>query len=65
MGIYFFHYPIMILMNGLDDSEYSAADDVWALFGVSLLFVLILGSLPVDWIYTNIMGLITFIAFQT
>ena len=32
--------------------------------GVSELFVLILGSLPVDWIYTNVMGLITFILFK-
>ena len=28
------------------------------------LFVLILGSLPVDWVYTNVMGLITFILFK-
>ncbi len=27
MGIYFFHYPIMILMNGLMIPEYSAADE--------------------------------------
>ena len=55
MGIYFFHYPIMILMNGLMILNIPQLMNVWALFGVSLLFVLILGSLPVDWIYTNIM----------
>ena len=64
MGIYFFHYPIMILMNGLMILNIPQLMNVWALFGVSLLFVLILGSLPVDWIYTNIMGLITFILFK-
>ncbi|MFR5407515.1 MAG: fucose 4-O-acetylase, partial [Blautia faecis] len=63
-GIYFFHYPIMILMNGLMILNIPQLMNVWALFGVSLLFVLILGSLPVDWIYTNIMGLITFILFK-
>lgn len=64
MGIYFFHYPIMILMNGLMILNIPQLMNVWALFGVSVLFVLILGSLPVDWVYTNVMGLITFILFK-
>ena len=46
MGIYFFHYPIMILMNGLMILNIPQLLNVWALFGVSVLFVLILGSLP-------------------
>ena len=64
MGIYFFHYPIMILMNGLMILNIPQLLNVWALFGVSVLFVLILGSLPVDWVYTNVTGLITFILFK-
>ncbi|MFR7388490.1 MAG: hypothetical protein ACLUTU_05885 [Blautia faecis] len=61
MGIYFFHYPIMILMNGLMIPEYSAADECLGVVrSVSCRLVLILGCpLPVDWVYTNVMGLIT------
>ena len=64
MGIYFFHYPILILMNGLLILSIPQLMNVWVLFGVSVLLVLILGSFPVDWFYTNVLGFITFILFK-
>ena len=64
MGIYFFHYPIMILMNGLFILQIPALSNVWALLGVSLVFLLVLGSLPVDLAYTGILNLIAFILFK-
>lgn len=64
MGIYFFHYPIMIIMNGLFILRIPELMNVWALLGVSLIFVLVLGSLPVDWLYTNFLNLLTFILFK-
>ena len=64
MGIYFFHYPIMILMNGLFILQIPALTNVWALLGVSLVFLLVLGSLPVDLAYTGILNLIAFVLFK-
>ncbi len=64
MGIYFFHYPIMIIMNGLYLLRIPELTNVWALLGVSLVFILILGSLPVDWIYTGVVNVIAFILFK-
>lgn len=64
MGIYFFHYPIMIVMNGLLILQIPALLNVWSLLGVSLAFILILGSPPVDWAYTGILNLLTFILFK-
>ena len=43
MGIYFFHYPIMIIMNGLYLLQIPEMNNVWVLLGVSLVFVLVLG----------------------
>lgn len=64
MGIYFFHYPIMILMNGLYLLLIPEMNNVWVLLGVSFVFVLILGSLPVDLLYTGVLNLLTFILFK-
>lgn len=64
MGIYFFHYPIMIVMNGLLILKIPQLLNVWALLGVSLVFVLILGSPPVNWLYNGILYLITLIFFK-
>ena len=64
MGIYFFHYPIMILMNGLFILQIPQLLNVWSLLGVSLLFILVLGSLPVDFLYTGALNLITWILFK-
>lgn len=64
MGIYFFHYPIMIIMNGLYILMLPAMNNVWALLGVSLVFVLVLGSLPVDLLYTGVLNLIAFILIK-
>ena len=36
-------------------------NNVWVLLGVSLVFVLVLGSLPVDLLYTGVLNLIAFI----
>ena len=62
MGIYFFHYPIMIIMNGLYILMLPAMNNVWV--GVSLVFVLVLGSLPVDLLYTGVLNLIAFILIK-
>ena len=64
MGIYFFHYPIMIVLNGLLLLSIPQTLNVWALFGISWLFVLILGSAPVSFIYNGILKLLTFILFK-
>lgn len=64
MGIYFFHYPIMIVMNGLFILQIPELMNVWALVGVSLAFVLILGSPPVDFLYTGVLKLLTWILFK-
>lgn len=64
MGIYFFHYPIMIVMNGLYLLLIPEMNSVWVLLGVSFVFVLILGSLPVDLLYTGVLNLLTFILFK-
>lgn len=64
MGIYFFHYPIMILMNGLLILKIPALMNVWSLLGISLIMLLILGSPPVDWIYTGCLNLLTFVLFK-
>ena len=64
MGIYFFHYPIMIIMNGLYILQIPEMNNVWVLLGVSLIFVLVLGSLPVDLLYTGVLNLIAFILIK-
>ena len=64
MGIYFFHYPIMIIMNGLYLLQISEMNNVWVLLGVSLVFVLVLGSLPVDLLYTGVLNLVAFILIK-
>ena len=64
MGIYFFHYPIMIILNGLLLLSIPAMMNVWVLFGVSWIFVLVLGSMPVSFLYNGVLRLITFIFFK-
>ncbi len=64
MGIYFFHYPIMIVLNGLLLLSIPKVMNVWILFGISWIFVLILGSKPVSFIYNGVLNLITFIFFK-
>lgn len=64
MGIYFFHYPILIILNGLLILKIPELLNVWVLLGVSFLFVLVLGSPPVDWLYTGVLNLISFILFK-
>ena len=64
MGIYFFHYPIMIVMNGLFLLSIPQMLNVWVLFGVSWIFVLLLGSKPVSFIYNGVLNLIILIFFK-
>ena len=64
MGIYFFHYPIMIVLNGLLLLSIPQMLNVWVLFGVSWVLVLILGSKPVSFLYGGILNLLTFILFK-
>ena len=64
MGIYFFHYPIMIVLNGLLLLSIPQMLNVWVLFGVSWIFVLILGSTPVSFIYNGVLNLLTLLVFK-
>ena len=64
MGIYFFHYPIMIAMDGLQILKIPQLMNVWGLLALSFAFVLILGSPPVDFLYTQFMNLLTFLIFK-
>ena len=64
MGIYFFHYPLMIIMNGLLLLKIPALLNVWSLLGVSVVMMLVLGSPPVDWLYTGCLNLLSFILFR-
>ena len=43
---------------------YPAMNNIWVLLGVSLVFVLVLGSLPVDLLYTGVLNLIAFILIK-
>ena len=51
-------------MNGLYILMLPAMNNVWVLLGVSLVFVLVLGSLPVDLLYTGVLNLIAFILIK-
>lgn len=64
MGIYFFHYPIMIVMSGLLILKIPQLGNVWALLGVSLVFVLVLGSPPINFLYNGVLKLLTFCLFK-
>ena len=64
MGIYFFHYPVLIALNSLKILKIPVMLNIWTLAGVSLGLLLILGSLPVNWIYNCILGLVNFILFK-
>ena len=52
-------------MNGLYLLMIPQMNNVWALLGVSFLFLLVLGSLPVDLLYTGVLNLIAFVLFKT
>ena len=54
----------MILMNGLLILKIPALMNVWSLLGISLIMLLLLGSPPVDWIYTGCLNLLTFVLFK-
>ncbi len=64
MPIYFFHYPILIVANGLLLTQISYVDTIWGNLAVSAVLVLVLGSPPVDWLYTKLMWLIGLIIFK-
>lgn len=64
MGIYFFHYPIMIIMNELKILKIPELLNVAALLGVSVLFVLVLGNPLIDFLYTGVLKLLTFLLFK-
>lgn len=64
MGIYFFHYPLMIIMNGLLILQIPELLNVWALLGLSLVIMLVLGSPPIDWLYSGVLNLLSLILFK-
>lgn len=64
MGIYFFHYPIMIVMSGLLILKLPQLCNVWALMGVSLVFVLVLGNPLVNFLYNGVLNILTFLLFK-
>ena len=51
-------------MNGLYLLLLPEMNNAWVLLGVSLLFILILGCKPVDFLYTSVLNLIAFILFK-
>ncbi len=63
VGIYFFHYPIMII-KWFIHPDASCNEQCMGALGVSLVFVLVLGSLPVDLLYTGVLNLIAFILIK-
>lgn len=64
MGIYFFHYPIMIVMSGLLILKLPQLGNVWALLGVSLIFVIVLGNPIVSFLYNGVLKILTFLLFK-
>lgn len=64
MGIYFFHYPMQIAMNSFQILKIPLLLNVGSLFLISLLMVLILGSVPVNWAYNHVLRLINIMFFK-
>ncbi len=64
MGVYFFHYPIMIVMSGLMILKLPQLGNVWALLGLSAVFVLVLGNPLLNFLYNGMLNIITFILFK-
>ena len=64
MPIYFFHYPILNVANGLLLLQIPEVNTIWSNLGISAALVLILGCPPVDWLYNKIMWLIGLIIFK-
>ncbi|MGN8632198.1 acyltransferase family protein [Blautia sp. HCP3S3_G3] len=64
MGIYFFHYPVMIVMSGLLIFKIPQLGTIWAVLGLSLIFVLVLGSPPVDFLYNVVLKILTLCLFK-
>ena len=64
MGIYFFHYPLMIVMNGLKVLELPQLLNVWSLLGISLIFVLAFGSRLVNFLYNIVLRFLTWVIFK-
>ena len=64
-GFIFLHYPIMIVTQRPASSQHPGRClNVWVLFGVSWVLVLILGSKPVSFLYGGVLNLLTFILFK-
>ena len=64
MGIYFFHYPVMIVMNGLKILELPQLLSVWSLLGMSVVFMLVLGNVLIDFLYNLVLKFLTAVIFK-
>lgn len=64
MPVYFFHYPIMIVMNGLHILELPRFQNLGTLALVSLIFVFVLGNPVTGWIYNGVLDTLTFLLFK-
>ena len=64
MSIFIFHYPILMVLNWLDLLKLPIMLNWWAPLVLSLVFILVLGSPPVNWLYNGIIYLISLILFK-
>ena len=64
MSVYFFHYPILIVLRGLSLLKLPQVATLSGNLLLSLALVLILASLPVHWLYRMAMSLVSWIFFR-
>ena len=64
MSVYFLHYPILVVCNGLHFLRLPVLMTWWGAALVSFLLVILLASPPVNWLYNKIMWLVCFILFK-
>ena len=64
MSVFFLHYPILIVLNGLGVLQIPELMTWWGALLLSLGMVIVLASPPVFWIYSKIMQFVGFILFK-
>ena len=64
MSIYFFHYPLLIILNGLMILRLPQLMNLGGVLLLSAVIVLALGCPPVHWLYRKAIWLISLILFK-
>lgn len=64
MSIYFFHYPLLIVLNGLMILRLPQLMNLGGVLLLSAVIVLVLGCPPVHWLYRKAIGLVFLIFFR-